>query len=96
MDMLLLYLPKKMTFTDDSTGEVVSGGKVALCDIESKSDSQGLGRFTDIKWVTGDIIDKLYKQLTADKFPVHVKVILTNRGLSSKPRIEDIVVVEEK
>ena len=90
MKKKLMYVTSLMEFTDNKTGEVVSGGKVVLCDVQSYSDTSGIGMYTDIKWITPELLTKLRKGVVADKFPYDVEVVLENRGMSQKPKLVDI------
>ena len=90
----LLYISNLSTFTDDSTGEVVSGGRIAICDDEASTTNSGKGCYTDIKWISKELHEKLFKDERSNHLPCKIELELENRGLNSKPRLVDINFVD--
>lgn len=95
MDRTLLYVPKVQSFTDDETGEVISGGKIAVCTRESHADNYGIGLFTEIIWLNNDVLSKLNKSVAADMLPCPIRIITEQRTVKGKPRIVDIEILSK-
>lgn len=94
MQKRLLYVSRLNSFTSDDTGEVVKGGRIAICDVEPTYTDSGYGCYTDIIWVNESILNGLRSNPKCKDLPSIVEVVLENRGLKSKPVVTDVKFVD--
>ena len=90
MNKRLMFIPHLTEFTDDSTGEVVKGGRIALADVEARDDNSGIGYYCELLWVNETILNSLKNNPKAKELPQEVEVVLENRGIKQRPRLVDV------
>lgn len=90
MKKRLMYVPRLSEFTNDDTGEIIKGGKIAITDVEPRYDDNGYGYYCELLWVSAEILSKLRNDPKARDLPQEIEIELENRGIKSKPRLVDI------
>lgn len=90
MKKKLLYVSSLTEFVSKDTGELVKGGRIAICDPEPSYSNSGNGCYTEIIWVNERILNSLLSNSKCKDLPSDVEVILENRGIKTKPVVSGV------